>query len=799
MNQDFKILPSLRRGRLSQPTLLGRHVPLTVLTCLHTTYTYLIPSYLLIPCVDVVDFSFFRHVMCSATVSFVSFLDETTSSTLRSELPEEESNILGRTKEIDQIVQALSGKRENTTAGVLVSGAPGVGKSTVAIQAGHRLKNEFGKTVKYCPLRGAGSGGSEVREILNVCAVGYQHTNENPRYVLRNWCRGLQDDLILFLDDAEDALENSDAFMSLLQDMRTCSDRKVKFLITWRLSDINNPTTGLDFQPVKIGPLGQKESIEVLVNGAGLTNDKPEAQVKLNKIAELCENIPLALRLAGPLLAEDSEYTFEELIKELQDNATKPLRLDRVMAVAFDRLDEPSKDALVGLSVFARSFGRDAAKALLGINCADHLTKLKQRCLIQRQGNRYLIHLLIRAYARQMGKGQKLRAIVVHCQQRFLEYFLSLILRYAKEYWGKDTCKDSLCLFNEERLNLESALTEVGQNRKLRDFKELDDVVDACGLIAPYIEDCVPSRLYVCFLNGLLRVSESQKKITKQVEILWLLYDESRRHGGDREKSEGLIKQAKTLHHDNLPSFEQDSLSEICYLSHYGRYLSQDLKKRDEAQPLLRKAVSMFEEEKKDHCASTFDMGRVLSQIGHNERMDKAEDEIRHEEALTCYQEALSFRQSHYGEHVVTALAHKDLADSYLFIEDFGKAEENYKAAERIFEELEMTKQKEAVPTYKNFGRCFEKSGKIAEARLKFEMARDVAEATIEGSDKWKVEINTYLALLLYKHYPDDLRKAVKITQYVFRMAKERNLKPWQDKEELEEFYNRYRDLVNTD
>ena len=799
MNQDFKILPSLRRGRLSQPTLLGRHVPLTVLTCLHTTYTYLIPSYLLIPCVDVVDFSFFRHVMCSATVSFVSFLDETTSSTLRSELPEEESNILGRTKEIDQIVQALSGKRENTTAGVLVSGAPGVGKSTVAIQAGYRLKNGFGKTVKFCPLRGAGSGGSEVREILNVCAVGYQQTNENPRYVLRNWCRGLQDDLILILDNAEDALENSDAFMSLLQDMRTFSDRKVKFLITWRLSDINNPTTGLDFQPVKIGPLGQKESIEVLVNGAGLTNDKPEAQVKLNKIAELCENIPLALRLAGPLLAEDSEYTFEELIKELQDNATKPLRLDRVMAVAFDRLDEPSKDALVGLSVFARSFGRDAAKALLGINCADHLTKLKQRCLIQRQGNRYLIHLLIRAYARQMGKGQKLRAIVVHCQQRFLEYFLSLILRYAKEYWGKDTCKDSLCLFNEERLNLESALTEVGQNRKLRDFKELDDVVDACGLIAPYIEDCVPSRLYVCFLNGLLRVSESQKKITKQVEILWLLYDESRRHGGDREKSEGLIKQAKTLHHDNLPSFEQDSLSEICYLSHYGRYLSQDLKKRDEAQPLLRKAVSMFEEEKKDHCASTFDMGRVLSQIGHNERMDKAEDEIRHEEALTCYQEALSFRQSHYGEHVVTALAHKDLADSYLFIEDFGKAEENYKAAERIFEELEMTKQKEAVPTYKNFGRCFEKSGKIAEARLKFEMARDVAEATIEGSDKWKVEINTYLALLLYKHYPDDLRKAVKITQYVFRMAKERNLKPWQDKEELEEFYNRYRDLVNTD
>lgn len=723
-----------------------------------------------------------------------------TSSTLKSELPEEELNIVGRTKEIAQIVQALSGKGENTTAGVLVSGAPGVGKSAVAIRAGHRLKNKFRKTVKYCPLRGAGSGGSEVRDILNVCAVGYQQTNENPRYVLRNWCRGLQDDLILILDNAEDALETSDAFMSLLQDMRTCSDRKVKFLITWRLSDINNPTMGLDFQPVKIGPLGQKESIEVLMNGACLTNDKPEleVQVKLNKIAELCENNPQALRLAGPLLAEDSEYTFEELMKELQENATKPLRLERVMAVAFERLDETLKHALVGLSVFSRSFERSAAKALLGIACADHLTKLKQRCLIQRQGERYLIHLLIRSYARHMGKGPKLRAIVAHCQERFLEYFLSRILTYAKKYWENDTCKVSLSLFNEERLNLESTLTEVDQS-KMRYFKELDDVVDACGLVAPYIEDCVPSKLYVCFLNGLLGFSQGQKKITKQVEILWLLYDESRRHGGDRKKSKDLIEQAIKLHQDNLSRFKQDSLSEICYLSHYGRYLSQDLRRRDEAQPLLRKAVVMFEEEKERCCAPTFDMGKILSQMGHNERMDKEADEIRHEEALTCYQEALSFRQSHYGEHVVTALAHKDLADYYLFIEDFGKAEENYNAAERIFEELEMMKQKEAVPTYKNFGRCFEKSGKIAEARLKFKMGRDVAEATIEGSDKWKVEINTYLALLLYKHYPDEVSNAVKITQEVFQMAKERDLKQWQDKEELEEFYDRNRDLVNTD
>lgn len=54
----------------------------------------------------------------------------------RSELPEKEPNIYGREMEIDNIVQALSGKRKETVAGVLVSGTAGVGKSTVALRLG---------------------------------------------------------------------------------------------------------------------------------------------------------------------------------------------------------------------------------------------------------------------------------------------------------------------------------------------------------------------------------------------------------------------------------------------------------------------------------------------------------------------------------------------------------------------------------------------------------------------------------------------------------------------------------------
>ena len=111
-----------------------------------------------------------------------------------------------------------------------------MGKSTVAIQAGYRLKNEFKAIVKFCSLRGSYKGGSEddgvVREILNVC--GNQQVSEYPRHVLLNWCRQLENELILIVDNVEDAIEGPHKyhFLKLLSEMRMRSDCKIKFLIT---------------------------------------------------------------------------------------------------------------------------------------------------------------------------------------------------------------------------------------------------------------------------------------------------------------------------------------------------------------------------------------------------------------------------------------------------------------------------------------------------------------------------------------------------------------------------------------
>ena len=737
----------------------------------------------------------------------ISLQKEMEKLKLRSELPEKETNIHGREKDIDAIVQALLEKNCKTVAGFLVTGTAGVGKSTVAIQAGYRLKDEFDAIVKYCSLRGAYKGSKEVdsvlREILNVCVPDNYQGTEYPKHVLLNWCRQLDNEMILIIDNVEDVVEGHDKdwFLNLLSDMRMRSDCKMKFLITSSL-DVETVGTASNIllRKLDLGPLDVAESIEILKDSANLTsNTDTETKAKLRQIAEICENIPLALRLAGPLLAMESEYTFDGLKHKLEQNPARTLGVKPIMEIAFEKLDESLQHALVYLSVFPQSFKRDAAEAILGDDCAEALTNLKKRCLIQKQDDRYLIHLLIRGYAKQIGQRDEFRQILVDGKQGYLKHFLALILRNSQMYWGKDTCKESFQLFNEERINIEYILQEVaGGQEKVQNCKELEDVVHACGQVAPYIEDCVPFKLYDDFLNGLLQFSRIQGNKTKQVEILFLLYDESRRQGGDMKKSKDLIDQAVKLYNENLHLFERNRLSKALFLTLFGRHLSQDNNRRDEAERRLQQALEIVEKEGDEH-ASIFDIGRVFSQMGHIARLGKDKKgkrqketiEQRKKEALTYFQKALRFRQTYYGEHVVTALAHKDLAGHYLAMEDFRKAKENYEATVRIFEGMGMMKQKEAIPTYKNFATCYEKSGEIDQARRLFEMGSEVAENTIEGNHKWKVEINTNLALLLYKKKPDEVRKAKELAKNVFSMAKDLKMEKWIHRDELKALYQK--------
>ena len=56
---------------------------------------------------------------------------------------------------------------------------------------------------------------------------------------------------------------------------------------------------------------------------------------------------------------------------------------------------------------------------------------------------------------------------------------------------------------------------------------------------------------------------------------------------------------------------------------------------------------------------------------------------------------------------------------------------------------------------------------------------------------RWEVEINTYLALLLYRSYPEEISTADELSRDVFDMSKELKMEKWRKSVVLEAFYKR--------
>ena len=53
---------------------------------------------------------------------------------------------------------------------------------------------------------------------------------------------------------------------------------------------------------------------------------------------------------------------------------------------------------------------------------------------------------------------------------------------------------------------------------------------------------------------------------------------------------------------------------------------------------------------------------------------------------------------------------------------------------------------------------------------------------------RWEVEINTYLALLLYRSYPEERSTADELSRDVFDMSKELKMEKWRKSAVLEAF-----------
>ena len=671
-------------------------------------------------------------------------------------LPDEVPEVFGRSKEIDQVKQYL---QSGTDAVVLITGGPGFGKTTVARETAHKLK-ENGHTVLFCSLLKKTTFLEAATEMIHSCGKMLGQLPENLEYWLKNWSKQIQSQVVFVLDNADSLLESEadrDLFLETLGAMRMLSKQNVAFVITSRKRFQHK---SLPWKEVNLRPLSPDEAKKLLISRVSRRGTQSEEFSKVETIVKLCGCVPLALSIVGSLL---SDYPEERIVEHLEKEPMTILEdgdesFQNAIMNSFDLLMKAEKDALIALSIFPGSFDYNAAEAVLkGIlgpetSPITTLRSLNNRSLVvveQAGSHRYQMHPLIRAFAKKIGQTENPQ-VLLHSRELACEHFISRLEENTRLYWGKDTCKEAIESFSADRQNFEHFLQDFANGL------EAQEIATSCGKFFDslfqtfeYLEKCISSKVYIEILELLLRSktfrAESQQ--VHRVELLCLLGQEMRRLG-DKTKYKDHMQEAHRLFsaHDDKFYESRVDLSRVFYLHSRARFLSEEDSYDLQPKTLYDIALNICHKKLPGHPETAVNL--LLAGRDAKRRRKNLEANEKLQRAYFLFKELL-------GDHFMTAQCLKDFAD-FVFIAEksdqgLDKALNYYRKAMEVMEKLGKHEQKESILTLKNYGICHKEKGNFEEAEKLLLKSELVCERELEKDHTWKVMVKIQLGLLYHK------------------------------------------------
>ncbi|WP_328501808.1 tetratricopeptide repeat protein [Streptomyces sp. NBC_00457] len=322
------------------------------------------------------------------------------------QLPEPDGPFAGRRAEMARIrqwVQAARASTQTRPTVVVLHGAPGSGRSALAIRAAHDLKDQFrgacvvdlrGDSPEESPL----STRDALLHLLNRLGAPREQLlfreRSSPDQHLKRLTELYHQHLTglpvtVVLDDASDP-----------EQVRTLIPERSDSLV------LVTARTALDL-PADLPAWVHQLSVEAL-DAAGAEEllgataqdaSGPYDAESADQVRELCGGLPLALRIAGSSLGPRSP---RRLAADL--GAYGPVEpVERVLWLRYTDQPEMARRLLRRLALAGRaSLGAAAAAALLATDEAEatrHLVTLADAGLIDHvRGNRYRLHDLVRAF-----------------------------------------------------------------------------------------------------------------------------------------------------------------------------------------------------------------------------------------------------------------------------------------------------------------------------------------------------------------------------------------------------------------
>ncbi|MFJ7229270.1 tetratricopeptide repeat protein [Streptomyces tendae] len=368
------------------------------------------------------------------------------------QLPEPEGVFAGRRQEMARLrqwVQAARASTETKPTVVVLHGAPGSGRTTLAVRAVHELRDYF-RGACLVDLRGAGSG-----------AGGAGAGGPGPAGSVEGGASPLSTrDALLHLLNRLGAPREQ-----LLFRERSSADHQVKRLtelyhkhltgvpVTVVLDDASDPEQVRTLVPERSDSLvlvTAREALrlppdlparvydlpvealdaagaEELLGAAAEDASGPYDAESSDLIRQLCGGLPLALRVAGSSLGPRSPRA---LATDL--GAYGPVEpVERALWLRYTDLAEPARRLLRRLALAGRtSLGAAAAAALLATDEAEatrQLTALSRAGLLDHvRGSRYRLHDVVRVFARARLADEEEPAERTAAQERLIANYAEL-------------------------------------------------------------------------------------------------------------------------------------------------------------------------------------------------------------------------------------------------------------------------------------------------------------------------------------------------------------------------------------
>lgn len=330
------------------------------------------------------------------------------------QLPPTARHFTGRQRELSHVdldVQKQCADRAGTARIMVIDGAPGVGKTTMALQWAHRHAAEFTDGILFQDLHGHGPEKEPLGthdalagflHLLGVASDAVPVTVRERAAMYRTLVSRRR--MLMVLDNAATA----DQVRSLLPDTPDCT-----VLVTSR-----NRLGGLVARDgasrLTLEPLSSDEAATLLRHAStrDLRDESPEA---LRHVVRLCGHLPLAVRIAAEHYSTGQYSSLAEMITVMESNLLEFLSClhDPASSVrtafswSYQALDEGVAHAFQVMCAHLHKeiTPRDAAR-LLGVPAgiaAQRLDALYQaNLLVPTEPGRYRCNSLLAAYAGEL-------------------------------------------------------------------------------------------------------------------------------------------------------------------------------------------------------------------------------------------------------------------------------------------------------------------------------------------------------------------------------------------------------------